>query len=192
MLVCALLTCEAMIGEAQTVRVSDFAASFMVGSMEEAVRAAGLTPVRLHHLERGSRELWVWKFGFGQTARLVWLARRPRGVEGNLLLLALGDHPSRKWVRESLDVQCTRIGVLGHGTACSLPSPRNVEWTRVLGLLASIGASTLAGRDRHGLDGWSLVVGVRDETGYRRGYYWMPDPSQSEDPGEGHGCGSGA
>jgi hypothetical protein len=78
------------------------------------------------------------------------------------------------------------IMVRGVMNVCWLDErPDRINWAQVLARLDSAGVESVPSpvQPRRGLDGWAVVVELRNRAGYRAYNYYMPD-SSSKDAGE--------
>lgn len=167
-------------------------------------RAAGLEPLRGMPRLKARREIRLWE-GFGIVApeELLRIVQDSGGVRGSHLFWWSPNDPESEAAADrdtnlisnaelftSLrkSYGCRRLRRTPDYEMCEATLPRGQSWARVLEQLDSLGVATLPDQSQltHrggiGLDGFTLVVEIRDGERYRAYSYWSPtsDATQHE------------
>lgn len=170
--------------------------------IDEVARAAGLEPLRSRPAGKVRREIRLWE-GFGIVApeELLRVVETSSGVGGTHLFWWTPNDPAseaaadrdtalisnaelfaslRKWYG------CRRLRRTTDFEMCEATLRRGQTWAGILAQLDSLGVATLPDESELsppggiGLDGFTLVVEVRDGDRYRSYSYWSPVPDASQ------------
>jgi hypothetical protein len=159
-------------------------------SFDRGARAAGLAPLRETTLRAGEREVRLWT-GTGLAAKKElyrWTERNGR-VLGELIYYwsVTPVFPIEKPGETTHDLllhmygsSCERVVTTSEMASCRPRFRREPPWARVLRQAESLGLwmipdpSTLPSDRLIGIDGWSMVVELRDGPRYRTYYYHNP------------------
>ena len=167
-------------------------------------RAAGLEPLRHQTRLKARREIRLWE-GFGIVApdELFRIVQDSGGVRGSHLFWwppndpeseATADRDTNLMSNAELFASlrksygCRRLRRTPDYEMCEATLPRGQSWARILEQLDSLGIGTLPDESQLtpragiGLDGFTLVVEIRDRERYRAYSYWSPtaDATQHE------------
>jgi len=158
-----------------------------------ATQAAGLKPLRTVKLLRGHREVRIWtQVELGIPKELYRFSDRGGAVDGELILYwsvsppdsLLGEKPgetSHDLMLYRLKGQCSLISVVQDTGICRAHFTKRPDWRAILrsaeshGLWSIPDPSALPEDGIEMLDGWTIVVELRDDRGYRTYRYNTPD-----------------
>jgi len=170
--------------------------------IDEVARAAGLEPLRSQSNAKMWREIRLWGgFGIFAPEELLRIVESSDGVRGSHLFWWSPNDPESEAAADrdtNLISNAELFATLRRGYGCQLlrrtaefemceaTLPRGQTWKRILEQLDSLGVATLPDesqltpRGGIGLDGFTLVVEIRDRQRYRAYSYWSPVPDASQ------------
>lgn len=165
--------------------------------IEERSKILGVKPLHTGEgLPSGQRELRIW-VGFGMIdpetftriradgrtvrgSKVFWWTRATGAEEATAErdpnLISSGE----LYANLRKTAGCGPRTRHGEYEMCTASLARGQSWPAILQSLDSLGTNDLASGDAIGLDGWRLVVEVRDGTGYRTYSYFAPESGASE------------
>jgi hypothetical protein len=172
--------------------------------VDRVTRAAGLELLRNQTSGEGRREIRLWEgFGLFAPEQLLRIVVDSRGVRGMHLFWWSPNDPESEAAAER-DTNLISNGELfaslrkGYGCRrsrrradfemCEAMLPQGQSWSRILEQLDSLGVATLPDQSELnpaggiGLDGFTLIVEIREGRRYRSYSYWCPvqDAPQQE------------
>ncbi|HEU0052035.1 MAG TPA: hypothetical protein VFQ39_02615 [Longimicrobium sp.] len=174
-------------------------ASWYFAEMDLAARAAGLPPLRETPMAPGEREVRVWFVGgLGYPRRFYRIRGEGAGANGSLMEFWKRDHDASRpdstryeaLIRHYQKGRCGEIGVFRSIEACEVRTDTPPDWAAVLASAEAAGLRTLPDEDdlpedgngfRITIDGWTLVVEVREGASYRAYHYDCPNASSDTD-----------
>ena len=187
---------------------SDRIGSVFRSVIDSIASTAGVVSLRDTPLAPGTvREIRAYiGFGLGAIDQAVRLWEDQEGVHGWLGLAWPGtrlpyriangtaaDHEAAErefagWVEQIRQIAdslgCRHLRQRPHHEVCTMPAPPATRWVTALGRLDSLGIGLLPHPvGRLGFDGITIVVEVRDASGYRSYSYWTPR-EDAADPDE--------
>jgi hypothetical protein len=166
--------------------------SIYISGYDEVARATGLMPLRLVRLGAGEREVRIWtQVAIAIPMQLYRFVDRGGRVTGELIFYwpaaptetTMGGRSgdvSHDMMMYILPGRCDRFAVAEDTGICRARFTRTPDWGRVLRAAESHGLwtipdpSTLPPDGVRVLDGWSIVVELRDVHGYRAYSYANP------------------
>jgi hypothetical protein len=176
--------------------------------IDSIASTAGLASLRDTPLPaNASREIRAYVgFGLGAIEQVVRLWEDGEGVHGwhglswpgvrlpyHIANGSEADHEAARrdfagWVEQIRQIAdslgCEHLRQRPHHEVCTMSPLPATQWAAALGRLDSLGIGRLPHpADRLGLDGVTLVVEVRDRSGYRSYSYWTPR-DDAADPDE--------
>ena len=165
-------------------------------------RAAGLEPLRDQTRLKARREIRLWEgFGIFAPEELLRIVQDSGGVRGSHLFWwppndpeseAAADRDTNLMSNAELfaglrkSYGCRRLRRTPNYEMCEATLPRGQTWARILKQLDSLGVATLPDESQLtpragiGLDGFTLVVEIRDRERYRAYSYWSPAPDATQ------------
>ena len=160
---------------------------------DRAATGAGLLPLRQARLREGEREMRIWtKIALSGTTTLHRFTERDGRVRGELIYTwdvdppdpSLGERPGETYhdyMVHDLRGGCEEITVSSGTGVCRVRFRREPPWRRVLSEAEANGLWTLPDQStlpRSGfwitIDGWGMVVELRDGEKYRAYHYRNP------------------
>ena len=168
-------------------------ASIYFAEFDPAARAAGLEPLRSVRLPAGEREVRIWTLvEIAIPRQLYRFVDRGGRVTGELIYhwptpppdTAMDERPgetTHDLMVYSQRGRCDRFAVAEQTGICRARFTRTPDWGSVLRTVESHGLwtipdpSTLPPDSVVVFDGWTIVVEVRDSSGYRTYRYNNPD-----------------
>ena len=157
-------------------------------AIDPAAIAAGLRPLRAMPRPPGEREVRVWTgFGLGIPYTLYRLYTLGDDVRGDLIFWWGHDNEWRPADNpESMHAYVTRVfacgGIRRHESVDACKGNldgHSPDWRRVLAEIDSLGVRTVRtpAENPRVMDGYGMVVEMRDGAGYRTAYFSMPSAS---------------
>jgi hypothetical protein len=166
--------------------------------IDEIGRVIGVKPIHAgSELPSGHREVQIW-IGFGliepetftrirtdgssvHGSKIFWWSRSTdRGAEANAdrdpNLISNGELHAN--LRKTAG--CGPRRRRGKYEMCAATLAAGQSWQGILQSLDSLGIDALPNGTAMGLDGWSVVVEVRDGASYRTYSYWVPEATATE------------
>ena len=166
--------------------------------LDQVARAAGLEPLRGQTRPKAQREIRLWE-GFGIVApeELLRIVQDSGGVHGTHLFWWPPNDPESEAAADrdtnlisnaelfaglKKDYGCRRLRRTPELETCEATLARGQTWAHILKQLDSLGIATLPDESQlklsrgTGLDGFTLVVEIRDGGHYRAYSYWSPLP----------------
>jgi hypothetical protein len=166
--------------------------------IDEIGRIVGVQPLHAgSELPSGHREVQIW-VGFGliepetftrihtdgtsvRGSKIFWWSRATdRAAEANAdrdpNLISNGELHAN--LRKTAG--CGPRRRRGQYEMCAATLAAGQSWQGILQSLDSLGIDALSNGTAMGLDGWSVVVEVRDGASYRTYSYWMPEATAPE------------
>jgi hypothetical protein len=166
--------------------------------LDEVAHAAGLQPLRDLTGPEPRREIRLWEgFGLFAPEELVRIVQDSGGVRGSHLFWWPPNDPESETAADrdtnlisnaelfaSLrkGYGCGRFRRTPEYEMCEATLPRGQTWAGILAQLDSLGVAALPDQSQLdppggiGLDGFTLVVEIRDHGHYRAYSYWSPVP----------------
>jgi hypothetical protein len=159
--------------------------------IEERSLRAGVKPLAEHELAGGEREVRIW-LGFGMIEPETFTRIRADGglVQGSKTFswthatraeeAAAEQDPNlisngELYANLRKTAACGPRRRRGEYEMCSARLAAGQSWQAILQSLDSLGIGDLANGNSIGMDGWHLVVEVRDSASYRTYSFFMPD-----------------